>query len=62
MTEKRDLRPLVDRALSGSREALVALIEAVQDDVYNVALRMLGDPSDAEIGRASCRERVSSVV
>ena len=48
MTERQDLRPLVDQALSGSREALVALVEAVQDDVYNLALRMLGDPSEAE--------------
>jgi RNA polymerase sigma factor (sigma-70 family) len=48
VTEKQDLQPLVDQALAGSREALVVLVEAVQHDVYNLALRMLGDPGDAE--------------
>jgi RNA polymerase sigma factor (sigma-70 family) len=46
--EEDDLRALVERALGGSRAALLALVEAVQHDVYNLAVRMLGRPSDAE--------------
>src|SRR5262249_7909980 len=43
-----ELQERVDRAIAGSREALLELVEAVQDDVYNLALRMLGRPRDAE--------------
>lgn len=35
---------LVDKARMGDREALDALVRCVQDDVYNLAVRMLWDP------------------
>jgi RNA polymerase sigma factor (sigma-70 family) len=37
----------VEQALGGSREALDALVRAIQDDVYGLALRMLWHPADA---------------
>ncbi len=39
---------LVDRALSGDRQALEELLGSVADMVYNLSLRMLGSPHDAE--------------
>lgn len=39
---------LVDRAREGDREALDQLVRATKDMVYNLAIRMLGSPSDAE--------------
>lgn len=41
------LEELVERAAGGSREALDAVVRAVQDDVYGLALRMLWHPDDA---------------
>jgi RNA polymerase sigma factor (sigma-70 family) len=41
------LEELVRRAAEGSREALDAVVRAVQDDVYGLALRMLWHPQDA---------------
>lgn len=41
------METLVDRALEGSRDALDALVRAIQDDVYGLALRMLWHPHDA---------------
>jgi RNA polymerase sigma factor (sigma-70 family) len=41
------LDDLVAQALGGSRDALEALVRAVQDDVYGLALRMLWHPQDA---------------
>ncbi len=41
------LDDLVERALGGSRDALEALVRAVQDDVYGLSLRMLWHPQDA---------------
>jgi len=42
------LAPLVVRARGGDRDALEALLAAVRDDVYNLALRMLWHPADAQ--------------
>jgi RNA polymerase sigma factor (sigma-70 family) len=39
---------LVERTLQGDRAALEELLGAVRDDVYNLALRMLWHPADAE--------------
>ena len=41
-------RALVVRARSGSREALEALVRRHQGWVYNLAVRMLSHPQDAE--------------
>ncbi len=38
---------LVSEALRGDRTALDALVRSIQDDVYNLALRMLWTPADA---------------
>jgi RNA polymerase sigma factor (sigma-70 family) len=42
------LEATATRAISGDREALRAVLAAVQDDVYAIALRMLGEPPAAE--------------
>jgi RNA polymerase sigma factor (sigma-70 family) len=47
-SEKTDLTPLVRAAAAGDKEAARAVIDAVADDVYELALRMLGHPADAE--------------
>lgn len=39
---------LVERAIGGDKQALEELIGIVQDMVYNLSLRMLGNPQDAE--------------
>lgn len=43
-----DLSTLVVAAQGGSKEALDSLLRAVQQPVYNLALRMLQRPADAE--------------
>jgi RNA polymerase sigma factor (sigma-70 family) len=43
--------PLIEparRAAAGDKDAARAVLDAVQDDVYYLALRMLGHPADAE--------------
>jgi RNA polymerase sigma factor (sigma-70 family) len=40
--------PLIDAALGGSEPALGALVRGVQDEVYSLALRMLGQRADAQ--------------
>src|SRR5688572_27185757 len=42
------LDALVERAKAGDREALEAVVAAIQDRVYNLAIRMLWHPADAE--------------
>jgi RNA polymerase sigma factor (sigma-70 family) len=42
-----ELDEMVRRAQSGDAAALEKVVRAVQDDVFDVALRMLGDPTDA---------------
>jgi RNA polymerase sigma factor (sigma-70 family) len=39
---------LVELAREGNEEALEAVVRAIQDRIYNLALRMLWHPSDAE--------------
>jgi RNA polymerase sigma factor (sigma-70 family) len=39
---------LVEQARSGDRKALEALVKLSKDLVYNLAVRMLGNPADAE--------------
>jgi RNA polymerase sigma factor (sigma-70 family) len=46
--EADDLTEHVRAALAGDKSAARALLLAVQDDVYGLALRMLGHPADAE--------------
>lgn len=43
-----DLDRLVDRARQGDAQALDDVVRAIQDDVYNLAVRMLWHPADAE--------------
>ncbi|MPZ35379.1 MAG: sigma-70 family RNA polymerase sigma factor [Rhodospirillales bacterium] len=43
-----DLEQLAAEAVAGDRIALDRLVEALQDGVYNLALRMLAHPQDAE--------------
>ncbi len=44
----RELEELVERAKQGNRQALGEIIGAIQQQVYGLALRMLGTPADAE--------------
>jgi DNA-directed RNA polymerase specialized sigma24 family protein len=44
----RDDTTLVRRAIGGDGDALEQLVQAHQTWVYNVAVRMLGHPHDAE--------------
>jgi len=46
--ESGDLEDQVARARSGDRTALELVVRAVQKDVYNLALRFLWHPQDAE--------------
>jgi RNA polymerase sigma factor (sigma-70 family) len=43
-----DLEVLARRAVGGDRAALDELVGAISDDVYRLAIRMLGHPADAE--------------
>jgi len=42
------LEPYVDRARSGDGDALEAIVRALKDDIYGLAMRMLWHPQDAE--------------
>jgi RNA polymerase sigma factor (sigma-70 family) len=42
------LEDLAARAVGGDREALDAVVAALKDDVYGLAMRMLGHPADAQ--------------
>src|SRR5690349_13671762 len=48
MKEELTLETLVEQAKQGSKTALEAIIQGIQDQVYNLALRMLWHPADAE--------------
>jgi RNA polymerase sigma factor (sigma-70 family) len=43
-----DPNDLARAAIAGNQAALVKLLELLRDDVYRLALRMLGHPADAE--------------
>ncbi len=47
MTQEEELR-LIRLVLAGETEAFEALVRAHEKNVYNLALRMTGDPQDAE--------------
>lgn len=47
-TSKIQRFELIDKALEGDRGALQSLLVSVQDLLYNLSLRMLGTPHDAE--------------
>jgi len=39
---------LIDQAKAGDARALEAFVRAIQDNVYRLAIRMLGDPQAAQ--------------
>src|SRR5215510_15844 len=43
-----DLELAVTAAVSGDKQAEERLLDAIQDGIYELALRMLGHPADAE--------------
>jgi RNA polymerase sigma factor (sigma-70 family) len=47
-SEPLDLEALVRASVGGDREAVHALVLAIQDDVYGLAIRMLWRPEEAE--------------
>jgi DNA-directed RNA polymerase specialized sigma24 family protein len=48
MRVESTLDQLVELASEGDKEALEAIIIGIQERIYNLALRMLWHPSDAE--------------
>jgi RNA polymerase sigma factor (sigma-70 family) len=48
MSIEPSLDHVVEQASEGDEEALEAVVRAIQDRIYNLALRMLWHPSDAE--------------
>ena len=56
---ERSLDDLAKRAAGGDRAALEALVRAITDDVYRLAIRMLGHPADAA---DACQEILVKVV
>jgi len=49
MSEKHPgLDTLVDKAKTGSKEALMEIVRQIQDDIYRMAIKMLWHPEDAE--------------
>jgi RNA polymerase sigma factor (sigma-70 family) len=48
MSREPILDQLVEQAREGNKEALEAVVQVLQDRIYNLALRMLWHPSDAE--------------
>ena len=57
MTQEQDLR-LIRRVQAGETEAFEDLVRAHEKNVYNLALRMTGDPQDAE-DMADCALRAA---
>jgi len=57
--ENSEVMRLVEQAQRGDRGALEGVVRAAQDDVFHLALRMLGDPEDA---RDACQEVLVRVV
>src|SRR5258708_16426793 len=48
MSEETSIEALIEQAKAGSQDALEVIIRQIQDRVYNLALRMLLEPADAE--------------
>ncbi len=48
MNIESSLDQLVEQAREGDEEAIEAVARAIQERIYNLALRMLWHPSDAE--------------
>ncbi len=48
MSEETSVEALIEQAKAGSQDALEVIIRQIQDRVYNLALRMLLEPADAE--------------
>jgi len=48
VSERTTVEEVAQRAVTGDREALAALVRAVQPDIYALALRMLWNREDAE--------------
>ncbi|MBC3798231.1 RNA polymerase sigma factor [Acetobacterium tundrae] len=46
--EMKDMHGKIELAVNGDKQALETLLGSVQDMVYNLSLRMLGSPHDAE--------------
>lgn len=47
LSTENDLEVLVERAQQGDRRALEQVVRSIQDDVFHLAMRMLGDADDA---------------
>ncbi len=48
MTKTQTLEELARRAVGGDRDAVAAVVRALQGDIHTLALRMLWQPEDAE--------------
>lgn len=48
MRAQADLEALAARSLQGETDAVDSLVRALKDDIYNLCMRMLGHPQDAE--------------
>jgi RNA polymerase sigma factor (sigma-70 family) len=59
MTEDPTLPDLVTRAQTGDGGALERVVRAIQDDVFDLAVRMLGNAEDA---RDACQEALVRIV
>jgi hypothetical protein len=46
--DDNQLGALVEQAKSGDATALEEVVRAIQDEIFDFALRMLGDPTDAQ--------------
>ncbi|MCB9762092.1 MAG: RNA polymerase sigma factor [Alphaproteobacteria bacterium] len=60
MTPETTPQALVRRACAGDAEALDAVLRSIKDDVYGLALRMLGTPPDAEDATQEILTRVAT--
>ena len=43
-----NINELVDKAVNGDKLALEKVIDSIKDSIYNLSLRMLWNPDDAE--------------
>ncbi|MEY4168023.1 MAG: hypothetical protein RIR52_1847 [Acidobacteriota bacterium] len=47
-SDRADLEDLTRSAIAGDLEAIESLVRSLQDEIYRLALRMLGNREDAE--------------